>query len=392
MTDTARNDERRARRVLLIGPRPPPIHGQSAAFELLVRGLSASAWSSVVIDTAEKSGERRSGAFSATRALEALRIVIRACLRVPTVELVYVPISQSLLGFLKDALILLTARAFCRPTVVHLHGGNFQAFYEALSGVGQWFVRAALKRASRFVVLGESLRPCFSMVASAATRTVVVPNACEFPIQRPRAAPTSRVRILYLSNLIVQKGYLDVLDSMERLRRLVPDVAIDFDLAGLFVLAADRYPSIEEMQHDFERRRKLLAPVARVTWHGPVFGEAKAALLKGADIFVLPTYYSNEGQPIAIIESLAAGLPVVTTEYRSIPELLPPEMRRCFVPPRDPAAIADRIAELIRAPRLYEALSRAAIAQAGQFTPAVHLGRMARVLEEAVTGNVATPD
>jgi glycosyltransferase involved in cell wall biosynthesis len=54
-----------------------------------------------------------------------------------------------------------------------------------------------------------------------------------------------------------------------------------------------------------------------------VTGAQKAAAFREADAFCFPTYYQNESQPVSLIEAMAFGLPVLTTAWRSIPELLP---------------------------------------------------------------------
>ncbi|MEZ5067231.1 MAG: glycosyltransferase [Bacteroidia bacterium] len=54
--------------------------------------------------------------------------------------------------------------------------------------------------------------------------------------------------------------------------------------------------------------------------HGPVKGDRKFQILNDADIFVFPTYYRNEGHPQSDGRSIAAGLPVISTDHAAIPE------------------------------------------------------------------------
>ena len=60
-----------------------------------------------------------------------------------------------------------------------------------------------------------------------------------------------------------------------------------------------------------------------IQYLGFVFGEQKHRLLREADLFCFPTYYENENQPVNLIEAMAFGLPILTTRWRSIPELFP---------------------------------------------------------------------
>jgi glycosyltransferase involved in cell wall biosynthesis len=54
-----------------------------------------------------------------------------------------------------------------------------------------------------------------------------------------------------------------------------------------------------------------------------VAGEQKNKLLRTADLFCFPTFYPNENQPVNLIEAMAFGLPVLTTRWRSLPEIFP---------------------------------------------------------------------
>jgi glycosyltransferase involved in cell wall biosynthesis len=81
---------------------------------------------------------------------------------------------------------------------------------------------------------------------------------------------------------------------------------------------------------------------------GPEHGEQVRARLGDADVFVLPSFL--EGQPIAIIEAMAAGVPVVSTTVGAIPELVRDGIEGRVVEPGDIEALADALAELITQP------------------------------------------
>jgi glycosyltransferase involved in cell wall biosynthesis len=78
---------------------------------------------------------------------------------------------------------------------------------------------------------------------------------------------------------------------------------------------------------------------------GFISTERKAQALRAADLFCFPTYYSAENQPGNLIEAMAFGLPMVTTRWRSVPEMLPPDYPG-IVDRKSPAQIADALRRL----------------------------------------------
>jgi glycosyltransferase involved in cell wall biosynthesis len=72
---------------------------------------------------------------------------------------------------------------------------------------------------------------------------------------------------------------------------------------------------------------------------GFVSGRQKENALREADLFCFPTQYTAENQPVTLIEAMAFGLPIVTTRWRSIPEMLPPGYPG-LVPDQSPEPIA----------------------------------------------------
>jgi glycosyltransferase involved in cell wall biosynthesis len=104
----------------------------------------------------------------------------------------------------------------------------------------------------------------------------------------------------------------------------------------------------------------------------------KARLFIDSDVAVLPTYYVNEGQPLAVIEAMARGLPVIATKWRSLDEIMVDGVNGLVVPPRSPLSIARAAARFVD-PTFYEGVSRNAVETARNFSVAAHVDRMAEV-------------
>ena len=84
-----------------------------------------------------------------------------------------------------------------------------------------------------------------------------------------------------------------------------------------------------------------------------------APWLQALDVFALPSY-ANEGVPQALMQAMAAGVPVISTPVGSIDELVRHEETGLMVPPQDVAALAAAIARLLDEPALAQRLASAA--------------------------------
>ena len=87
-----------------------------------------------------------------------------------------------------------------------------------------------------------------------------------------------------------------------------------------------------------------------VSFPGLVCGSQKARLLSVADIFVFPTYYPLEGQPLAILEAMAASLPVVSTPRAAIPDCVIHGETGVLVQERSSVALVEALKSLILDP------------------------------------------
>ena len=378
------------RSVMLIGPMPPPITGQSVAFSLLAEEFQR-VGSVTVVDLSERSG-RRDRQFSLARALLMLRLAASIWRGLGATSLIYLTIAQSRVGFLRDALFIAIARLRGRPVVAHLHGGNYSGYYHSENRMFRFLIRRTLRHTARLIVLSESLRQDFDFLGpDFAPRLRAVPNACPIPLGQRREAPRGELRLLFLSNLLAEKGYLDCVEAMGHLRRRLPDVPIRLVLTGAFMLGSDDYDTVAEMEAALRERIRRLELDEVVTIAGVVDGTEKQRLLDSSHIHLLPTYYENEGQPIALIEALASGIPSIATAWRGIVDIVEDEATGLIVPAKDPSAIAEAAARLYRDPALYERLSTGAIAAAQTFARERHVAAMAGVFDEACRGHSPTP-
>ena len=88
-------------------------------------------------------------------------------------------------------------------------------------------------------------------------------------------------------------------------------------------------------------------------------------LLAGADVFVLPS--RQEGLPLALMEAVCSGLPVLATEVGELPNLLTNGMDALVVPAEQPELLAEALLELVQHPELRARLSAAALGLAERF-------------------------
>ncbi|MGH7506831.1 MAG: hypothetical protein ACRELX_14335, partial [Longimicrobiales bacterium] len=116
--------------VLDVGPLPPPYHGGAVATRILLDSAVAERFRLVHLDTTDRRGMDNIGRLDAGNVRLALMHALRflRLLRTASPAIVYVPLAQNRLGFVRDALFLVPARWSNVRVVVHVHGGGFRDF------------------------------------------------------------------------------------------------------------------------------------------------------------------------------------------------------------------------------------------------------------------------
>jgi glycosyltransferase involved in cell wall biosynthesis len=298
--------------ILFIAPLPPPTHGQSLAADVLYRRLAAE--HDVRVVNMAKPVARH--LWDRVRRIGSVFGFLRAVAREQQgADLIYLTISESFLGNLKDLCIYFLCRGHLGKTTIHLLGGA--GMKRILAGRGLQFKmnRFFLGRISAVVVEGRNQRESFRAVVDQ-HRIHVVHNfaedflfADEADIRRKFEA-VGRVRVLFLSNLLYGKGHQELVAAYKSLE---PDLRGQISIA--FVGGFDSEKRKSEFLQEIDGWPDL-------TYLGAfIGGEPKKALYLQSHVFCLPTYYPYEGQPISILEAYATGCVVVTTAHSGIPEI-----------------------------------------------------------------------
>lgn len=286
---------------------------------------------SINTNTAEINGEQ-GHRFSWRKAIAFLH-TYAGLKKVGKADVVYLTPGQTFFGLLKYAPFMLACLLLRTPYVIHVHGNHLGTHYAQLGGMKRCIFHYFLSRAAAGIVLSASLRANFHDLLPA-SRIFVVENFAGqdlYALPQP-AKPQDMLRILYLSNLMREKGILELLDALSTLQ--AQGITFHATLAGQ--LEAGIGPEVQSRLHKLGNA---------VHYAGLLSGQAKADALRQANVFVLPTYYAMEGQPISLLEGLATGNIIVTTRHAGIPDIID-ESNGCLVPVRDSSAIAEVFADI----------------------------------------------
>jgi len=230
------------------------------------------------------------------------------------------------------------ARAWGAKVLLHPHC-SFVELYMGRHRLWQWYVRRVIALSNGLIALSQE----WLRVQEIAPQCEVyfLPNAIDLTPYKGIAAsrqPLSngRLRILYLGYIGESKGSFDLVEAAKLVLAQYSDVI--FELVGE-ALTPWTLAAMKALIQRYE-----IGSWLRLC--APEFGGDKEKRLQNADIFVYPSH--NEGMPIAIIEAMACGLPIVATRVGGIPDLITHGVNGFLVSKGHPGQLADAILKLCK--------------------------------------------
>ena len=214
-------------------------------------------------------------------------------------------------------------------TIMHHHAAEFELFYASLSEDKKRYVNSILELVDMNIVLSKRLIPMIKEKAPKANVEVLY-NAVNTYLKNPYNIQAKN--ILFLGRLGERKGVYDLLNVVQRLDSQI-DMEYKFYLCG------------DGDINGVKKRVDELHIAHRIAYIGWIDGEMKKEILANTLINVLPSYY--EGLPMTILETMAYGIPNISTNIASIPEVLHDGENAFLITPGDVELLALHIKQLV---------------------------------------------
>lgn len=325
-------------KVLAIGPLPPPIGGIARLVQGLLEWL-ATRHDVEVVDTTEWHG---GGARVYARGL--VRIWSR--LRHADVA-TYHPGGR---GFVYMApLLVVLCRLRGIPLVIHSSGGTKARAYRDGGVLQRMLIRVTLRADALLFETKEQVEFYREFVSEDTVHWFPNNRDYETVGDEDRSEPArGRAKAVFVGHVKRSKGVGLICDAVELLERR----AVHVDVFG---------PILEE---GLEER---MEQTEGVDYCGVLEPESVVDVIRGYDVLLLPTTHYGEGYPGVLLEAFAAGVPVITTRWKAIPEIVDDGVNGLLVPPDDSEAVADAIRRLISDEPLYERLVTGALESRERF-------------------------
>jgi len=302
----------------------------------------------------EPRGIRGGGARSPFRYL---RLLFRVLSQSRSSDLIALHIGTRALPLLAPAMVVI-AKATRRPLVVRKFGGTSLS---ELKGAARALAAWSARRADLYLV--ETKQQVDSARRMGVEGVRWFSNNRPIPALEATAGTEARAcsRFAYVGQLWRGKGLAEVIEAGERLGEGA---------------AVDVYGQL-----GFDVPAEWFDGLRRVSYVGEIEPDDVHAILSEHDVLLVPTYMETEGYPGVVLEAYAAGIPVIATRWRALPEIVD-ERTGVLVEPRDAEALRAAMQKLVDEPELYRKLLHGVRGRRSDFSDALWNERFVEMCRE----------
>lgn len=352
-------------KLLVFAHTPPPHHGQSYMVQVMLTGFGGDRRKRTrgappspshhiecfhvnarVSKHLEDIGDFRPGKFFLMLGYCAQAIWCR--LRYGVTNFYYIPAPGKKSALYRDWLVFALCRPFFKRMILHWHAAGLAKWLETSVQIRhRSMTYRFLKNVDLSIVLSNYNRADAEKLFPQRVKIVNngIPDPCPdfdqtvFPPRRARFILRKQIlagqtpaadqlkeggeartfRVLYLAHCTRDKGLFDAIHGVILANQKLAEQHSPFTMR---LVIAGNFVSTEE-KAEFDQLMEKPDVARLIHYVGFVSGDRKNQALRDADLFCFPTCYANENQPVNLIEAMAFGLPVLTTRWRSLPEMFP---------------------------------------------------------------------
>lgn len=321
-------------KVLIIGPFPPPITGNSLINKLVFKHLPI-LYPVITMDKINNSYpvlKEDLGRFSFKKIFFYFSQYLKI-LKVFNADKIYMAIGITFFGVLKYAPFIFFAKLLRKEVIIHIHSNHLWKEYETLKGIRKRIFYNVLAKADKGIVLSSSLRKNLTPFLNNDKIFELENFAEDFLFKNSTDKNVKDLRLTFLSNLMIEKGIVDLLEAL----LILQDQGVNFKakIAGGIDTEMEKIilPYFEKLSENVE-------------YLGVVHGDQKKNLLDWSNVFVFPTYYTMEGQPICVFEAMATSNIILTTKHAGIPDVFKEGVNGFYIDKKSPVSISNKLIEL----------------------------------------------
>lgn len=265
----------------------------------------------------------------------------------------------------RKAFVAKIALMFRKPVIMHAHGAEFDKKYSKFSPRMQQILSGIFRQCDSFIVLSKTWKDYYAEnLGLDEKRITILPNPTELPFVVPNRNNTSKVKFGFFGRVGARKGTFDLIEAYASLPEHLKQ-------KSELIIAGDG-----ELE-DAKNLVDILHLQENVTFLGWIDAKTRDTLLATIDVFVLPSY--NEGLPMALLEAMGWGLPVIVTPVGGIPELVISGQNGLMVLPGDVEMLSKTIQQLIEYENYRLSLGQAARLSVAPFDVSNYSNSLSRI-------------
>jgi glycosyltransferase involved in cell wall biosynthesis len=331
-------------KILFIMQLPPPIHGVSVMNKLIKESVlinQSLKCDYVNLTTAKDINDLQKKRLS--KYFFTLQVFAKVFLKLVSTRYKYVYVTLFPFGpaFIKDSLIIIMSKFFGFKVLLHLHTYGFK---QGAQRSPRWkmYYKFVFNN-TQVICLSERLTEDIEHIYTG--EVFILPNGIP-PVNfvNNYKQDQSPLRLLYLSNLILGKGILIIIDALE----IIKNKGLNFHFRVVGAESDLTYKTLEELIIEKGLR-------SYVTLVGPKYNNEKYNEFKEAGVFLLPSNYDTFG--LVLLEAMQFGVPCISTNIGGIPDVLG-DGRGIILPEITAEALARSIEFLILNPQERVEMSR----------------------------------
>jgi glycosyltransferase involved in cell wall biosynthesis len=355
------------KKILIVGPLPPPIGGSPLTLQVMLAELEN--YPDIVVTVINTSPLRHVSKkmtgfnFEKVKRMFTILSKFRREIRDAHVVLVF---ANDLFAFILVPLLLWCAKRYKKPLYLKPVGSGLDLFMEAHGKIIKLIMLKVLKSMDGILTQTQYLAKWLN--EKGCENAFYLPGFRSYQsVQANERQTNEEFRLIDLAHITVLKGPIILLEALQIItKRGGPQVRCDF------------YGPIHDDIRD--KFNNTLKNVTGAKYMGVADAGKGSETIALYDVLVLPTCYDTEGHPGVLIEAMHAGVPIISTQIRTLPELVDHGVNGLLVPVGDSEALADAIEQLALDSDLRKQMGKANFKKGYEFRSDVVVQKMVNIL------------